>query len=125
MANALPISDLPASLNGFFQAMAEDAMVGAAGMEQWEGVGLLRSVVVAASHRNQHIARQLTDAVLSHARKAQVREMYLITNTADRYFEKYGFQRVERTEVPPPIAQTEQFSGLCPSSAVVMKLTLH
>jgi amino-acid N-acetyltransferase len=125
MANGLPVSDLPASLNGFYLALDEDVIVGAAGMEQWEDVGLLRSVAVAESHRNQHLARQLTDAVLSHARMTQVREMYLITNTADRYFEKYGFQRVERSEVPPPIAQTEQFAGLCPSSAVVMKMTLH
>ena len=125
MANALPVSDLPASLNGFYLALDGDAVVGAAGMEHWGNVGLLRSVAVAESHRNHHIARQLTDTVLSHARKAQVQEIYLITNTADRYFEKYGFQRIDRSDVPASIAQTEQFAGLCPSSAVVMKMTLH
>lgn len=123
-ANALPVTDLPVALNGFYLALDGEAVVGAAGMEQWNEVGLLRSVAVAESHRNQHIARQLTDAVLAHARQVQVREMYLITNTADRYFEKYGFQRVERSEAPAAIAQTEQFAGLCPSSAVVMKMTL-
>jgi amino-acid N-acetyltransferase len=124
-ANDLPVSDLPASLNGFYLALDGDNLVGAAGMEHWGNVGLLRSVAVAESHRNHHIARQLTDAVLAHAHKAQVQEMYLITNTADRYFEKYGFQRVDRSDVPASIAQTEQFAGLCPSSAVVMKMTLR
>jgi amino-acid N-acetyltransferase len=123
-ANALPVSDLPDSLNGFYLALDGKAIVGAAGMEHWDDVGLLRSVAVAESHRSQHIARQLTDAVLAHARQAQVREMYLITNTADHYFEKYGFQRVDRSETPAVIAQTEQFSGLCPSTAIVMKMIL-
>lgn len=117
----LPVSDLPADLSGFTLAFDGDELVGAAGMELLGRIGLLRSVAVAETHRSKQLGRQLFAAALDHARGHGVQEVFLITNTADAYFEKNGFQRVDRGEVPDEIAETAQFSGLCPSSAVVMK----
>lgn len=120
----LPVSDLPTDLSGFTLAFDEGELVGTAGMELLGNIGLLRSVAVAETYRSQQIGRQLLEAALDHARRHGVNEVYLITNTADHYFEKNGFQRLDRSEVPAAIASTEQFSGLCPSSAVVMKIIL-
>lgn len=121
----LPTSDLPTDLSGFTLALDGEKIVGSAGLELLGKVGLLRSVAVAETHRNHQLGQQLFAAVLNHARSHKVREVYLITNTADRYFEKNGFQTIERSEAPAEIALTEQFSALCPSSSVVMKLVLN
>jgi len=120
----LPVSDLPSDLSGFTLAFDAEQIVGTAGLELQGSLGLLRSVAVAATHRNQQLGQQLYTAALQYARSKGVQTVYLITTTADRYFEKHGFRPVQRSEVPALIAQTEQFATLCPSSAVVMKLDL-
>ena len=117
----LLVSDLPADLSGFTLAFDDDELVGTAGMELLGRVGLLRSVAVAETHRSRQLGRQLFAAALDHAQANGVQEVFLITDSAAGYFEKNGFQRVERNEAPAEIAGTAQFAGLCPASAVVMK----
>jgi amino-acid N-acetyltransferase len=46
--------------------------------------------------------------------------MYLITHTAKDFFDRQGYCSIDRTTAPDAIKQTDQFSGLCPTSAVVM-----
>ncbi|MFN0214209.1 MAG: arsenic resistance N-acetyltransferase ArsN2 [Saprospiraceae bacterium] len=121
----LPTSDLPSDLSGFTLAFDGNEIVGSAGLELLGILGLLRSVAVAETHRDQQLGQQLFAAALDYARSHEVQEVFLITNTADRYFAKKGFQELERSQVPDEIAQTEQFSGLCPSTAVVMKMRLN
>jgi len=120
----LPTSDLPTDLSGFTLALDGEQIVGSAGMELFGNRGLLRSVAVAETHRNQQLGQLLFAAALNHARSHQVQQVFLITNSADQYFEKKGFQQLDRSDVPEEITQTKQFSALCPSSAVVMKLEL-
>ncbi|MFN0174331.1 MAG: arsenic resistance N-acetyltransferase ArsN2 [Saprospiraceae bacterium] len=120
----LPTSDLSADISGFTLALDNEQIVGSAGIEVKGDYGLLRSVAVADTHRNQNLGHRLFAAALDYARLHDVQEVYLITNTAERYFEKNGFRRVERRDAPDEITQTEQFSALCPSSAVVMKIDL-
>ncbi len=120
----LPTSDLPADLSGFTVAFDGEQIVGSAGMELMGENGLLRSVAVADTHRNQNLGHRLFAAALDYARLHDVQEVYLITNTAEGYFEKNGFQQVERSSAPDEITQTQQFAALCPSTAVVMKMEL-
>jgi amino-acid N-acetyltransferase len=120
----LPTSDLPSGLSGFTLAMDVEQIVGSAGMELMGKIGLLRSVAVAETHRNQKLGQQLFEAAMEYARKKQVQDVFLITETADLYFEKKGFRRVDREAVPVEILETKQFSALCPASAVVMTMNL-
>jgi N-acetylglutamate synthase-like GNAT family acetyltransferase len=123
-AAGLPVSDLPSDLSGFFLAFDGTRLVGSAGVETLGSIGLLRSVAVDPAYRNLHIAQRLQQDALDRARERGLREVYLITTTADRYFENHGFRRMDRTEAPAEVAQTDQFSSLCAASAVVMKTTL-
>ncbi|MGV3558597.1 arsenic resistance N-acetyltransferase ArsN2 [Larkinella arboricola] len=113
--------DLPTDLADFVLAKAPDGYVGVAGLERFGPVALLRSVAVEADHQGQQIAARLVEQLLERAKRAGVKELYLITTTADRYFARHGFQPVDRQTVPVTIRQTPQFGGLCPASAVVMK----
>lgn len=116
--------DLPTGLPDFVIAKYEGTPVGVAGLERFGPVGLLRSVAVDPHHQGKQIAAQLVGRLLDAAQASSLQEVYLITNTADLYFERQGFQTVNRQEVPAAIQQTQQFSDLCPSSAIVMKRTL-
>ena len=99
----LPVSDLPADLSGFTLAFDGDELIGTAGMELLGRIGLLRSVAVAETYRSRQLGRQLFSAAIDHAREHGVKEVFLITNTAADYFEKNGFQRMDRGEVPDEI----------------------
>lgn len=121
---SLLTEDLPVDLSDFLMAKDEDTLVGVAALESFGSVGLMRSVAVDPAYQGKGIAAQLIDQVLATAVAAHLQEIYLITTTAEGYFDRYGFAPVSRETVPETIRQTRQFSGLCPSSAVVMKRTL-
>ncbi|GAB3773281.1 hypothetical protein GCM10028818_14580 [Spirosoma horti] len=114
--------DLPADLTDFVIAKEAGNAIGVAGLERFDRVGLLRSVVVAPHYRGQQVAANLVNQLLDNANALD--DVYLITTTAHGYFQRHGFQVVDRQHVPMSIQQTRQFSDLCPSTALVMKRTL-
>lgn len=116
--------DLPIGLPDFFIAKEEGRPVGVAGLERFGPVALLRSVAVDPQYQGKQIAAQLVGRLLQTTQASGLQDVYLITTTADRYFKRYGFQIVSRQDVPAAIQQTQQFSDLCPSSAIVMKRAL-
>lgn len=122
--NQLPTDDLPVDLHGFVVAREQGTPIGVAGLERTGPVALLRSVAVDSRYRGRQIAAHLIGQLLETARTAGLEEIYLITTSAGPYFERYGFQQVNRQDVPTDIQQTQQFSQLCPSSAIIMKYNL-
>ncbi|KAB7726895.1 GNAT family N-acetyltransferase [Rudanella paleaurantiibacter] len=120
----LPTDDLPANLDHFMVALNGDQLVGVAGLELFSNEALLRSVAVKPSYQGHQIANQLVDRLFEKAQSLGLQNLYLITTTADGYFARRGFTSVARANVPDAIRQTDQFSGLCPASAIVMQRTL-
>ena len=125
-ASGLPTDDLPLAdrLDHFVVALADNGLVGVAGLECWDSVALLRSVAVTRSVQRQGIAGQLTRHLLALARQEGVQAVYLLTTTAESYFERHDFVRIERQQAPVAIQLTGQFQSLCPASAVLMKRSL-
>lgn len=112
----LPMNDLEA--HDFIIAVDDNVIIGCIGLEL-EGP-LLRSLAVEPSKRNQGIARELCERLLRHAAGQGAKEIYLVTDTADRFFERIGFVRINRDNAPESIRTHKQFTELCPSSAIVM-----
>lgn len=112
----LPANDLEA--HDFIIAVDENRVVGCVGIEL-EGP-LLRSLAVDPKSRGKGIANGLCSRLLQHAERQGIQEIYLLTDSADRFFEKLGFQKVVRDDAPEWIRKHKQFTTLCPSSAVVM-----
>ncbi|HYJ79351.1 MAG TPA: arsenic resistance N-acetyltransferase ArsN2 [Longimicrobiaceae bacterium] len=111
---------------GFFVARGADGeLVGAAGVEVYGGVGLLRSVVVAPPARGTGLGETLSRAVMELAAERGVRELYLLTTSADGYFPRLGFARVAREDLPGELDRSEQLRGACPSSAIAMRTLLE
>jgi len=120
----LPTDDLPQTLGNFVVAKQGEDVIGVAGIEIYDGYGLLRSVAVSAAYRGKGIANQLLDNIERLAAAKLLREIYLLTETAPEYFSKKGYQKITRAQVPAEVQQSTEFSHVCPQSAIVMKKIL-
>ena len=117
----LPVADISTSNAKFWAVRQDHELRGCIGLETNDGVGLLRSLAVATESRGQGLGAALVGVVEDAAREGGVSELYLITNTAQLYFESFGFVPVVRAKAPPIIATSRQFTSLCPSTSSVMR----
>lgn len=117
----LPFEDLPTGLNNFYAAVEDDQVVGLIGMELYGSYGLLRSMVVHPEFRNRQIAENLVRQIEEKAASAGIVSMFLLTETAENYFSRKGYEKISREEVPADVKSSSEFSHVCPVSATVMK----
>ena len=111
------ISDITVKL----WAIEEDRkLIGVIGIEQLENIGLLRSLAIAKDYQGLGLANRLCDAVFTHSVENNIKEIYLLTESASRFFAHKGFTEIARTTAPDGLRKTSQFSFLCPDSATVM-----
>ncbi len=120
----LPYEDCDEHLDNFFGIINDDRLIAIGALQLKGSVALLRSIAVSPEHRGQGLAAKITQHLLRVARSYHVRELYLLTETAERYFLKFGFCCVQRETVPDYIKTTRQFETLCPSGAQAMRLYL-
>ncbi|GAC1647314.1 MAG: hypothetical protein NVS4B3_01150 [Gemmatimonadaceae bacterium] len=123
-ASGLPTDGVREALAGFIVAEHGRELAGAAGLERFGDVALLRSVVVARPSRGGGLGKQLVQQVLAGALANGVHEVYLLTTTAAGYFPDFGFVTIARDDVAEPIQQSIEFRAACPASAVAMRLML-
>ena len=122
-ANKLPVDGVPKSLQNFLVAFDGQKVIGAVGLEVFDDAALLRSAVVDESARGTGLGAQLVEGALAKARVLRVSDVYLLTTTAEKYFPRFGFEIVPRESAPAAMMSSAEFSGACPASAVLMKLT--
>lgn len=103
---------------------APGELAAVAGLEVCCDTALLRSVAVRPRWRAHGLGRELVKRVVCVAEARGLRALYLLTTTAEHYFPRFGFERVERGAVPPEIAATLEFRSACPASAVAMGRSL-
>ncbi|MEM1093838.1 MAG: arsenic resistance N-acetyltransferase ArsN2 [Bacteroidota bacterium] len=124
-AHRLPSDGIRPHLDTFLVAHAANGdLLGSAGLELYPDSALLRSVAVQEPHHGAGIGGQLTEAALHLARHRGILEVYLLTETAADFFPRHGFAPVGRSTVPASIRQTEAFTTLCSTQAVVMHCAL-
>jgi N-acetylglutamate synthase-like GNAT family acetyltransferase len=64
------------------------------GLELFGPDALLRSLVVSSTARSQGVGSALVLHAEGYAAAHQVRSLYLLTNTAEGYFEHRGYRRI-------------------------------
>lgn len=126
-AAELPTEDLTGTWwQNFIVAIAVNGEpIGVMGIDVNGDWGLLRSAAVHHDHRKSGIGLELLRAVENLARDLGLRELGLITNTAETFFQKHGYVTFARDEAPAAMRETAEFRGLCPDSSAVMKKTLR
>jgi amino-acid N-acetyltransferase len=123
-AEKLPVSDLPEKLENFIVAIQDGVVVGVGGIEVYGKYGLLRSLAIHPKHRSAGIASTLLERLDSMSKEKGLTALYLLTETAQAYFERKGYIKITRDEVPYEIRQSSEFRDICPVSAIVMKKIL-
>jgi amino-acid N-acetyltransferase len=116
----LPGEDFTQHLNHFLTAKQNSTLAGAVGLEIYDELGLLRSLVVEASYRGQGLGKKLCEQIFAYAQSQGVKKLYLLTTTAANFFPKLDFSPIDRDSVPPAIRATEEFASICPSTAICM-----
>jgi amino-acid N-acetyltransferase len=120
-AQGLPVSDITDEhLEHFFFVGSDSAPTGLVGLEICGSDALLRSLVVDENARGQGLGSALTDHAEQYAASRNVRTIYLLTTTAETFFRRLGYQRIDRREAPPEIKSTREFADLCPASSAFM-----
>lgn len=91
------------------------------GFEFYGEDALLRSVAVDAEHRGSGIGGLLTDALLKIAKERGVLRVWLLTETAETFFQRKGFRRVERSTITnTALLASPEFTHVCASTAACM-----
>jgi amino-acid N-acetyltransferase len=121
----LPAAGVAEHFDAFLVAEEGSRLLGAIGLERYPPVGLLRSAVVAASQRGRGIGEALVAALVERSRGDHIRELWLLTETAEEWFSRRGFVRRDRGEAPASLAASEEFRGACPESAACLLLQLE
>jgi len=121
---ALPTTDLGTSQIAFWVDETAGDIVAAIGLERHVDAGLLRSLVVAPAHRGSGRAQRLVEAVEAAARSLGLRELVLLTQTAEAFFAKAGYAVIPRSEAPSALQESAEFRALCPASAICMHKAL-
>ncbi|MBI3004813.1 MAG: GNAT family N-acetyltransferase [Ignavibacteriales bacterium] len=118
--NNLPADDVAEHLNNFYVATVGTDIVGTIGLEVYETSALLRSLAVAESQRRKGIAKSLYERLVTEATAHGIQEISLLTTTAEKYFEKLGFTKMSREEIPAYVKNTKEYRLFCPSNAACM-----
>lgn len=114
-------TDILSSTTGELWIARDAGAVAVGGFEFYGEDALLRSVAVEASHRNAGIGSRLVEKLLQEAVRRGIKRVWLLTETAEEFFQKKGFVRVERSVITnPALRASAEFTHVCSTTAVCM-----
>ncbi|MEO5583228.1 MAG: GNAT family N-acetyltransferase, partial [Saprospiraceae bacterium] len=101
VAHSLPTTDLIASPIDFLVALDSDENIrGCIGMEVYGEDGFVRSFAVDESIQNKGLGAALLERLTERSRSKGIRNLHLLTTTAETYFQKKGFIKTDRQDAP-------------------------
>jgi len=124
VASGLPLdAAVPAFKSGVIERLG-DELVGCAAIELFDRAALLRSVAVRDDLRGQGVGQRLVGAAEELARESGVSELLLLTETAESWFARLGYEVIDRASVPADVAGSVEFSTACSDTAIAMRRSL-
>jgi amino-acid N-acetyltransferase len=121
----LPTESLGTNVTEFFVAEEEGVIIGVAGFEYYGDDALLRSVAMRSDQRNLGRGSALVDWMLGRAKAHRIKRVVLLTDTARTFFERKGFQVVDRSLITnDDLKKSSEFASVCPASSTTMMLNL-
>jgi amino-acid N-acetyltransferase len=121
---SLPTLGVKEFFQNFLVAENKNGIVGAIGFELYGETALLRSAVVHPTEQNKGLGTLLYNQLLKTAKSVGVRQLVLLTTTAEEYFERKGFTKIDPKSLTGPITTSVEFTGACPSHAACLELIL-
>ena len=111
----------------FFVLKNEIGFVGCIAIEVYGDDAVLRSLAVDPSLRGHGYGWMLADTAINQTRWRGIKRLYLVTdkNASDFFAEKHGFRVVDRSLVPPEVAQSPTFrTSKSRRTSIAMRLDL-
>jgi amino-acid N-acetyltransferase len=75
--------------------------------------GLLRAVAISESMQQHGYGKALVNRMVAEAKARGIKNLYLLTTTAPKFFEKQGFLRQNRDNIIGPIVGSVEFENAC------------
>ncbi len=120
----LPLAGVDDRVQTMLVVRDESQIVGTAALELYGDGALLRSVAVDSRRQGQGLGHELTEAALQLALTHGVEHVFLLTTTAEAFFQRLGFETIARDAVPASVQTSIEFQSACPASAIVMRRRL-
>ena len=117
-------TDLQSDKTGLWGYFSGEKLTGMIGLECYGDIGLLRSLAVHETARQQGIGQKLVTYLEQQAQDRHIKTLYLLTQTAEPFFSRQGYTITQRNEAPDVIRNTSQFAGLCPASSQLLSKQL-
>jgi amino-acid N-acetyltransferase len=125
LSEGLPVQNLGSAPVSFFEARTQTgAAIGWGGLETYGEEAVLRSVAVNSVLRGLGTGRVLVQALVEEARKMGFKRLWLLTQSAEGFFTKLGFDVCPRAHAPPAILASEEFTDLADTEATCMTRNL-
>jgi amino-acid N-acetyltransferase len=120
-SQGLPVADITEEhLEHFFFTGSNGSPTGLVGIELHGTDALLRSLIVAEGARTRGNGSALVRHAEDYAASREVSAIYLLTTTAEVFFERRGYRRIDRTLSPAQIQSAPEVTHLCPASSAFM-----
>ena len=75
--------------------------------------------------RSQGHGRILVGLAVTSAKSKGIKTLYLLTDNAAKYFERLGFQVVDRKDIDDAVKVSLEFTEACCESAVAMRKIIY
>lgn len=121
----LPSKDISRRLDHFFVIRENGNIIAVIGLEIYGKDALLRSMATNPDYRKKGLASSLVDYIIAYAKTLQLTSLFLLTETAEAFFDKRKFSKIERRDAPETIRTSSEFCHACPASAALMKKEIH
>lgn len=110
--------------SNFMVLERDGCVIGTAGLEIYGDVAILRSVAILPEFRRQGMGDGLVRAMINFADRRNIKQIYLFTQTARKFFEKFGFKAIPRECIDERCRSSGE-AGLSPTSATAMALDIR
>lgn len=120
----LPTEGLAEYLPSTLVVRNGNSVVGCSALELYQENALLRSLAVNSSLQGHGLGARIVKVTLELAKDHKVTHVYILTETASRFFAKLGFKPIQRSDVPQEVRRSVEFTTLCPDTATVMVTSL-
>ncbi|NKB89600.1 MAG: GNAT family N-acetyltransferase [Acidobacteria bacterium] len=123
--SGLPLDDIDHCRGTQFVARSDGKIVATAALEIRGDDAVLRSVAVAKDRRGEHLGDQIVTYAVQEAKRLHLHGLYLLTETAEGFFPRFGFVEEPRDAAPAEIQESVEYCHVCGSHAIAMALRLE
>jgi amino-acid N-acetyltransferase len=120
----LPLEGVAAAFASGVVARDAGRVVGCAAVELYGAAALVRSVAVHPDARGRGLGSALVAAVEGLTRDAGARDAYLLTQTAENWFPRFGYAPMARADAEPAIGASVEFTSACTATCAVFRRSL-